>query len=339
MMSDNRPLLFLDPFPRTEAMVFTEDTEAALKALGRVVSHFGSRAPGALVEENLPEVAVIIGQTAMPKRRLEAARKLRAIINVKANWEPNIDYAEAQARGIHVLSAAPAMGPAVAEAALGHAISLGRGTLEADRAFREWREAYGINGNKNAYSLYNADVGLIGYGNLAKALVPLLRPFGCRISVYDPWLSDFFLKQEGVIPADLGAVLSNSCYLFILAGVTLENEGFLNQAKLKTIQQDASVILISRAEVVDFQALLDLGQAGRIRLAVDVFPEEPVPKNATFREYDKVQFTPHLAGGTWDSYARIRAMMIDDIRQILMGHPPLNLQLAVPSQAVVMRSR
>ena len=338
-MTDDRPLLFLDPFPRTEEMVFTEKTAAELRSMGRVVCHFGSRAPDALVEKILPEVQVIIGQTAMPRRRLEAAPRLRAIINVKANWEPNIDYVEAQARGIHVLSAAPAMGPAVAEAALGHAINLGRGTLHADRAFREGAEAYGINGNLSAYSLFGAEVGLIGYGNLAKALVPLLRPFGCRIRAADPWLGDYFLEREGVEPADLDTVLGNSRYLFILAGVTTENEGFLNQAKLESIQQDAAVILISRAEIVDFFGLLELGQSGHIRLAVDVFPEEPVAPDAVFRSYKRIQFTPHLAGGIWDTYARIRAMMVDDIRQILAGHPPLNLQRAVPSQAAIMRSR
>ena len=104
-----KPLLFLDPFPRNQEMVFSESTEQVLRDLGRLVIHFGSRAPDELVEEILPEVEVIIGQTAMPKERLDRAPKLRAILNVKANWEPNIDYMEAHARGIHVLSAAPAM--------------------------------------------------------------------------------------------------------------------------------------------------------------------------------------------------------------------------------------
>jgi len=338
-MTDDRPLLFLDPHPRTETMVLTEETETELKSLGRVVSHFGSRAPDKMVEGVLADVTIIVGQTAMPKRRLDAAHNLRAIINVKGNWEPNIDYAEAQARGIHVLSAAPAMAPAVAEVALGHAINLGRGTIAANEAFRDGKEAYGIKGNQNAYSLYDAEVGLIGYGNLAKALVPLLRPFGCKIRVADPWLTAYYLEQEGVAGADLDTVLTESQYLFILAGVTSENEGFLDRRRLETIQQDASVILASRAEIVDFDALLELGQAGHFRLAIDVFPEEPVPKDATFRKYHKVQFTPHLAGGIWDSYARIRAMMVDDIRQILADHPPLHLQRAVPSQAALMRSR
>ena len=145
-----RPLIFIDPYPRNQEMIFSEATERVLRDLGRLVIHFGSRAPDDLVERILPEIQVIIGQTAMPRERLDRAPKLRAILNVKANWEPNIDYEEARARGIHVLSAAPAMAPAVAEFCLGQAITLARGLQHADPLFRMAQEAYGIGGNAKA---------------------------------------------------------------------------------------------------------------------------------------------------------------------------------------------
>lgn len=338
-MADARPLIFLDPYPRSEAMVFTPDAEAALNEMGRVVSHFGSRAPDALVESILPDVSILIGQTAMPKERLDRAPNLRAILNVKANWEPNIDYLEAQTQGIHVLSAAPAMAPAVAEACIGYAIGLARRTLDAERAFRAGGEGYGIKGGIDSYSLYDAPVGLIGFGNLARALVPLLRPFGCRIAAYDPWLSERYLASWDIASPDLDTMLRESRFLFILAGVTVENEGFLDRSKLEMIQDDASVILVSRAEVVEFAAFLELAQAGRFRAAIDVFPEEPVPADAPFRGFDNILFTAHRAGGIWPSYARIRDMMVDDSRQILAGHAPLRMQRAEPRQAALMRSR
>jgi len=333
------PLIFFDPFPRTEAMVFTPETQSALASMGRVVSHFGSRAPDDLVESVLPAVEIIIGQTAMPKERLDRAPNLKAIVNVKANWEPNIDYEEAQARGIYVLSAAPAMAPAVAEACVGYAIDLARRTLEADRSFREGTEAYGIKGAGDAYSLFDASVGLIGFGNIGRELVPLLRPFDCAISAYDPWLSGRYLESHGVRPASLESVLSGNTFVFILAGVSTENQGFLDRALLQLIQPDAAVVLVSRAEVVDFDAFLELAQAGRFRAAIDVFPEEPVPSDAPFRSYDRILFTAHHAGAMWASYARIRDMMLDDVAQILNGHPPMRLQRAEPRQAAIMRSR
>ena len=334
-----RPLIFIDPYPRNQEMVFSEATERVLRDLGRLVIHFGSRAPDELVEGILPEVQVIIGQTAMPRERLDRAPKLRAILNVKANWEPNIDYEEARARGIHVLSAAPAMAPAVAEFCLGQAITLARGLQHADPLFRLAQEAYGIGGNAKAYSLYDSKVGLLGYGNLGKSLVPLLRPFQPEILVYDPWLSSGYLSKEGLIPVSLEEILAKSKFLFLLAGVTTENEGFLGKALLEFIPTDATVVLASRSVIVDFKAFIELAGQGRFRAAIDVFPEEPVSKDDPVRKTSHVLFSSHLAGGIRASYARIQEMMLDDIKQILQGLPPLQMQRAEPNLAAKMRSR
>ena len=332
-------LILLDPHPRTEAMVCTPDVREALSRSGRVVAHFGSRAPDALVESVLPDVTVIIGQTAMPAERLARASRLRAIINVKGNWEPNIDYRLAGRRGIHVLSAAPAMAPAVAEFCLAQAICLSRRLDEADRLFRAGAESWGIAGNGNAVSLHGASVGMVGFGNLGRALTPLLAPFGCRLSAHDPWVPDRVLKRAGVEPAALDDVLSESGFLFLLAGVTVENDGFLDRRRLLGIRPGAAVILASRAEIVDFGAFLELAAAGRFRAAVDVFPEEPLPAGSPVRATPNVRFTAHLAGGMEDSYRRIRDMMLGDIDRILKGMEPAQLQRADPERAGLMRSR
>ncbi len=334
-----RPLIFMDPFPRNEAMVYTPDCASALDNLGEVVAHWGSRAPDDLVESHLNRMTIIIGQTAMQRDRLDRAPNLRAILNVKANWEPNIDYEACRARGIYVLSAAPAMAPAVAEYCLAQAILSLRGLGNADTLFRSGNEAYGIAGNRKAKSLYGSNVGLVGYGNLGRALVPLLRPFGVTLKVYDPWLSDGYLLSEGLNPAGLDEAISNSDVLFLLAGVTNENEGFLNRKKLSKICEDATVVLASRAEILAFDDFLDLADSGAFRAVVDVFPEEPVPLDSHWRKAKNTLFSSHLAGGLATSYARIREYMIDDIGQILSGHPPLRMQQANPKQASVMRSR
>ena len=267
----------------------------------------------------------------MPKERLDMATKLKAIINVKANWEANIDYFEAQRRGIYVLSAAPAMAPAVAEACIGYAVSLARGTIHNYNKFINNEEKYGIAGNVNAYTLFNAKVGFIGFGNLAKSLLKLLQPFNCEVSVYDPWLSDSYLETQGVKPNELNEVLSMNQFIFILAGVTSENEGFINKEKLDLIQNDSSVILVSRAEVLDFDYFVKLAKSNIFRAAADVFPEEPVPGDSPYRKATNILFTSHLAGGLYFSYKNIRDMMMDDIKQILKNYPPTRLQRAEPS--------
>ena len=320
-------------------MIFTSDTEQQLRSQVRTIEHYGSRMPDATVDEHLEEVSIIVGQTPMDAIRLNRAKKLKAIINVKGNWEPNIDYQEAQRLGIHVLSIAPVMAPAVAEMCVGMAISLGRGIVKNDLLFRTGLERYGIAGNAEAISLYNAKVGFVGYGNLGRALGPLLAPYACDVRIYDPWLSKGYLAQQGYQAASLNEVLQESQYLFLLAGVNQENDGFLSRALLETVRKDACVVLASRSEIVDFDAFLDFAEAGRFRAAIDVYPQEPVDPSSPMRKRRSIIFSSHLAGGMRDSYQRIANSLADEIPQLLRELPPLLLQRAEPRLAAMQTSR
>lgn len=335
-----RPSILVDPFPRVEEMIFTPASRARLDAIADLQCYWGEgRMPDDDVESQLPLADIIIGQTHLDRARIDRAERLKAVINVKANWEPFIDYDYLQAKGIYVLTVAPCMGPAVAEWCLGAAIDLGRGITKADGLFRTGKEAYSLAGNRDAVSLFDAEIGLIGYGNLGRSLLPLLRPFSPRIRVNDPWLHERYLEAEGVISTSLNDVLSKSDYLFLLAGVSTDNEGFLDAEKLDRIKQDACVILGSRAEIVDFQGMIERAEAQAFRLAVDVHPEEPVRADAAIRQSDHLLLSAHRAGGIPDSYGRIAQWMADDIEQILNGLPPLRLQRAEPTLAAKMRSR
>ena len=142
--------------------------------------------PAKRFESYLPEMALLIGQSDMPKARLDRAPKLRAIINIETNFLQNVDYDVCFERGIHVLAPGSAFAKPVAEMALGMAIDLCRGVTAADRAMRAGKEKWLLEGAEGCFSLYGARVGLIGFGDLARAFVPLLQPFGCPVKAYDP---------------------------------------------------------------------------------------------------------------------------------------------------------
>ena len=72
-----KPLVLLDPEPRTRAMILTDEAWAALHDQAEVISQFGSRMPDTVVERHLADAVVIIGQTPMPTERLARAPKLR----------------------------------------------------------------------------------------------------------------------------------------------------------------------------------------------------------------------------------------------------------------------
>jgi phosphoglycerate dehydrogenase-like enzyme len=327
----NEPVILFDPSPRTALLIFAGDMQRRFERLGRVVGLEESKTgklPAELVEATLPDAVAIVGQTDLDSARLSRSPKLKVIINVEGNFAQNVDYAECFRRGIQVLSIAPVFAQPVAEMALGLALDLARGITRADKLMREGTEQYGLAGARDCFVLRGATMSFIGCGNLGRALIPLLAPFRPRLLIHDPWLPDGLVRELGGEPASLEAALSKPRVIFALAGVTEENRGLLNRARLETIRSDAIFLLMSRAGLVDFDALLDLVAAGRFRAATDVFPEEPVPADSRARQVAGLLLSSHRAGALPTTLAAIGEMVVDDLGLILQGLPPQRLQPA-----------
>lgn len=253
---------------------------------------------------------------------------LRAIIDVAGGIPRGLDYDEAFARGIHVLTAAPGFGRQVAEMSLGLALAACREIPIGDRAVREGREQYLRHGNEATFMLYDKPVGIIGYGAIAQALHPLLTPFGGTISAYDPWLGDGYLRSRGVAPIGLEDLLRESQFIFVLAVPSSENKALLGRELLELIRPDAVLLLISRAHVVDFDAMTDLLAHGRFRAGIDVFPEEPLPRDHPIRGIDSAVLSAHRAGSVRDGMWNLGTLVVDDLELLARGLPPRRLLAA-----------
>lgn len=227
-----------------------------------------------------------------------------------------------------MLNCGPAYAEAVAELALGLALDLGRGISQADRRFREGTERYLFAGNDAVVSLFRARVGLVGFGSLGRELLPLLAPFRCQVSIYDPWLPASVIAKAGAAAVDLDTVLTGSEFLFILAGVTSENEGFLNAGRLARVAEGCCFVLVSRAAVVDFDALLDQVERGRFMAAIDVWPVEPMPAGSRARRMEELVLSAHRAGGIRSAFYEIGEMICDDLGLIMQGLAPVRMQPA-----------
>jgi phosphoglycerate dehydrogenase-like enzyme len=334
------PLVVVDPHPRTLDQICDPDTRRRFDALGRLAISEGRPMADEELERILPEAALLIGQTAMPRARLERARNLKAIFNVETNFLPNIDYQACQERGIWVLSPTGAFATVVAEASLAMAIDLARGISAADRAFRAGREAYGLGGNAGCFQFTGTPVGLIGFGDLGRALRTLLVPFKNPVVVHDPWLPDELVRAHDCRPAGLEEVLSTSRVLFVFASATTANQGFLGRRELGLVPDGAVLLLMSRAAVVDFPALVREVRSGRIKAAVDVFPEEPVPAGDPVRSAgDGLLLSAHRTGGMREALELIGRMTVADAELVLRGLPPQLCRRADPALASRLRSK
>jgi phosphoglycerate dehydrogenase-like enzyme len=332
-------VILVDPQPRTLDMICDAPTRARLEALGLLVVHEDGRMPDAMVDEHLPEAVAILGQTDLPAERLARAERLRAVVNVEGNFLGNVDYAAARAHDVHVLCASPAFAVPVAEAALGMAIDLARGIGAADRAMRAGRERYGLESNRDAFLLSGSPVGIVGFGDLGRALRRMLAPLGCRVRVHDPWLSELVIRREGAEPAALDEVLARSRVVFVFAAATTENAHLLGERELRLIPAGGALLLMSRAAVVDFDALVRVVAEGRLRAAVDVFPEEPLPAGHPIRALDGVLLSPHRSGGMPEAFLEIGRLAVADLELVLRGLPPALCRRAEPETVERLRSR
>jgi phosphoglycerate dehydrogenase-like enzyme len=338
MRMPDRPLVISAPHPRTLELIFAPDALATLRGRYRV-TETDPDAVATLPAETLGAARYVLGQPPLTGEAIDRMTSLRAILNVEGNLLPNMPYAPLFARGIHVLTTAAVFAQPVAELGLALALDLARGVTEADLAFREGREAWGLEGNARARLLAGSDIGLVGFGELGRALHRLLAPFRARVRAHDPWLPDAVLAEAGVEPAALDTVLATSDFVFVVAAVTTENRGFLDAAAFARMRPGAAFILLSRADVVDFDALLAAVRSGRITAASDVFPAEPMPPDHPVRRLPGFLRSAHRAGALDAAFKRMGDMLLDDMALMDRGLPPVRCKRAERETVARLRSR
>lgn len=327
-----KPKVIVDPNFRRMSEIFSNTDLARLHELVDVVWGKDEPMPTDQFEAALPDaVAVICADWRYGMEALERAQSLRAILTVSGGFPRKLDFDVCFQRYIRVLSAAPAFSRSVAEMALGLALASSRNIAHSDRGMHNGTEQWLHAGNLGAFMLFDKPVGFIGFGGIARQLKPLLAPFGCTITVYDPWLSEGFLRSQGVTPTNnLEHLIETSRVIFVLATSSSENQALLSRELLEKIRPDAVLVLVSRAYVVDFDALTELVNAGRFKAALDVFPTEPVPLDHPIRRAEQAVLTAHMAGPTEEGLWEIGEMLVDDLAAIIQGLPPQRMQIAQP---------
>ncbi len=338
-MAKAKAVALMDPAPRTIDDIFRSEDYRELGGMVNLKPGGGRGPTSAEVDAILPEATFVIGQTPLPRDRLDRAPKLRAVFNVEGNFLPNIDYEECFRRGIHVLCTSPVFAQPVAEIGLAMALDLARRITDEHMAFRNGKERYGLEGNRDVFLLREQAVGIIGFGRLGRALHALLGPFRCQVRVYDPWLSDRVVSESGCTPSTLDELLSSSRVVFVTASVTSENASFLGARQFRMMPRDSLLILLSRAGIVDFDAMIKAAASGHIRVATDVFPDEPLPAGHAARFAPNVLLSAHRAGALDAVLRDMGSLVVNDMSLLLRGLPPVSCQRAERETVGRMRSK
>jgi D-3-phosphoglycerate dehydrogenase len=167
---------------------------------------------------------------------------------------------------------------------------------------------------------------LIGYGHIGTKVVRLLKPFGCRILVCDPYVPlSAEDREDGVEQVDLDTLLKRSDVVSLHARVTEETKGFLAAPQFARMKPGAYFINTARGPMVNYDDLYQALKSRHIRGAMlETFWLEPPPADSPLLKLDNVTLTPHIAGASTTTVRIAARMIAEEIRRHGAGEPPLN---------------
>jgi len=249
-----KDIAIVDPYPRTMELIFSKPKLIELKNKFKLIFAPKTNKQKFYIN-NIHKAKFIIGQPDLPKFLLMKAKKLKAVINVESNFLDNMDYNYCFDKGIHVIATSPVFSKPVAEIALGFTLSLLRNIHGANQDFINKKEKYGLDGNLKSSLLSDKRIGLLGFGDLGKALVPLLKPFSSKINIYDPWIPNKKIINQGFKPITLKKMFKECEVIYVLAAITTKNKGLIDKKLLNLMKSNSLFILMSRAAVVNFKDL------------------------------------------------------------------------------------
>ncbi|MGB3315723.1 MAG: 2-hydroxyacid dehydrogenase [Albidovulum sp.] len=249
------------------------------------------------------------------------------LVAVSRGGPVNIDMAAAAGHGVTVVNTPGRNASAVAEFTIGAILAETRNITRGHDALRrgDYRgDLY--RADVTGDELSDMTVGVIGYGKVGTRVVKLLRAFGCRILVDDPYvqLSPDDL-EAGVEHVSLDRVLAEADVLTLHPRVTDETRGMIDATALAAMKPSAILVNTARGPLMDYDALYDALSEGRLRGAMlETFAIEPTPPDWPLLQLPNVTLTPHIAGASMKTVRIAAASAAEEVRRWLDGEPPLN---------------
>ena len=270
---------------------------------------------------------VIIAGMPMPSEVIEEIDGATAILALGHGFN-TVDHNAATDKGIIVVNAAGASTEEVSN----HAILLllacaKRLNVHHDnvRAGRWWGDEFAR--LPQMPPIDGQVLGLVSFGNIARAAARKARAFGMDVIAYDPYVPPWVAKDYSVeLVSRLNDLASRSDFVSVHTPLLDETRKLIGEPFFKAMKPSAYFINTARGEVVDEQALIRALQNGEIEGAgLDVFEQEPTPPDNPLLTMDNVIVTPHFAAASGVSHPAFQVRLGQEIARILKGTWPMSL--------------
>lgn len=288
-----------------------------------VLAGYGLEVIAAQVSERLSEDELlpyagrfdgaICGDDYYTRRVLEACAPRLKVISKWGTGVDSIDVQAAAEMGIQVHRTPNAFTLPVADTVLAYILAFARMHPWLDRAVKsgDWKKILGR-------SLSECTLGVVGVGNIGKAVLRRARAFGMTLLGNDILeIAPDFLRENYVTMTSLEELLRRADFVSLNCDLNPTSYRLIDARALGMMKPSAVLINTARGLVVDEAVLVDALRSGRIAgAALDVFENEPLPADSPLLNIDNVLLAPHNANSSPSAWERVHT---NTIRNLLLG--------------------
>lgn len=315
---------------------FSKSHLASFEALGLSVDYRPGAGSDALAELAREAAILVVRSTEVKRPVFERAQALSLVIRAGAGVN-TIDVAAASGRGVFVANCPGQNAIAVAELTVGLMVGADRRIPDNVQALRagQW--------NKKEFSkargLFGRTLGIVGLGAIGLEVALRARAFGMKVQVFSLGLTAARARALGFeLATDLIELAKQSDVLSVHVPGGASTKGLVSAAALAALRDGAILINTARADVVDQQALLAEAKSGRIRVAADVFADEPKGGKAEWKsELAQLPFvygTHHIGASTEQAQEAIADEAVRIVESFLTrGEVPNCVNVAMKTPA------
>jgi D-3-phosphoglycerate dehydrogenase len=295
-----------------------EDAGLEVVRIGPEERPFSTARLAEIVASVNPDV-LIAGAEPIPRDVLVAGHNLR-VVQKHGVGVDNIDLDAASNSGIAVANAPGTNTDAVADMTIGVMLSLLRSIVPAALSTRQgkWSRFIG-------HELGQLTIGVVGTGQIGRAVIRRLSGFGSSILAYDVYEDEALVTQHGLTYVPIDSLLRESDVVTLHVPLMDETRNLISGERLARMKSTAYLVNIARGELVDEVALANQLRAGTLAgAAVDVFATEP-PQESPLLPLENVLATPHIGAYTVEAMDCMARRCADTILRVLSGQLPENV--------------
>ncbi len=269
----------------------------------------------------LEDVAgVALGVQPFSDPELDAGPELEVVARIGVGYDA-VDVPALSRRKIPLMIGGTSNSVSVAEAGVFLLMSLARRGAAMDAMVKEgrWQDRY----SNMPVDLYGKTTLIIGFGKIGTRSAKRLAAMEMHVLVYDPYLYSETIRGMGYEPvADLDEAVARADFITIHCPKTPETVGMFNAARLARMKRSAFIVNTARGGIIDEAALYDALSQNRIAgAALDVFDQEPTPKDNPLLRLNNFIAAPHVAGVTREAVDRMAIVTVQNLLSVLDGKP------------------